>query len=171
MIRLFVLAGGLWALVRRMVAAHLQVVNDGSPAPESAFLIADVTLAQAFYGRLTGGGGDYYRFTAAAGTPLRLSLLVPERWHSAGCRPTIVLRGAGLPAGGLELPPGDAGTRAGTTLYRRTQRHELMAAGGDYELQIQAATGGVYCFCVGSREPDSYADATTRARVRALLEE
>jgi hypothetical protein len=169
MLRISLLRWGVWALLRRLLIAHLAVVNEGSRRPEQACAIADVTLAQAFYGRLEDGAADYYRFMAEPGAPLRLSMLVPERLHQAGFRTTITLQGPGLPAAGLVLPPRDEGKRQGTTAYQRTQRAELTAAGGSYLLEVRAAGAGVYCFCCGTREPVEYADAATRARVQKLL--
>lgn len=170
MIRLVLLIWGFWMLLRRLVLAHLAVVNDGSPAADTAFSIADVTLAQAFYGRLNAGMADYYRFDADPDTHLRLSMLIPERRYAAGFRPLVTLIGPGLPAGGMVMPPVDAGMHIGTTTYRRTQQANLKLAGGTYLVEVRAESVGVYCFCVGTREPAHYADATTRARVHALLE-
>lgn len=171
MLRLTLLVWSLWVLLRRLLLAHLAVINDGSPTPATAFPIADVMLAQAFYGRLGAGETAYFRFTAAPGTPLRLSLLVPQRSYQAGFHPTVTLAGPGLSAAEWVMPARDEGMRAGTTLYQRTQRAELSLAGGSYLVAIQADTAGVYCFCTGIREPDVYADAATRARVQALLED
>lgn len=162
---------GLLLLLLRMLRAHLAVVNEGSPQPEAAHAIADPSLAQAFYGHLGDGEADYYRFDAAPGTMLQFSMLIPERRYAAGFCTTLTITGPGLPPDGLALPPGDEGMRQGTTLYRRTQRAALEAAGGAYLVTVRAAGAGVYCFCIGTREPDTYADETTRARVRSLLEE
>jgi hypothetical protein len=163
---------GIWTyfmLLRRLLLAHLMVVNEGSPTPEAAFPIADVTLSQAFYSRVAVGAADYYRFTAAADTPLRMSMLVPENHHTAGFRTTITLTGPGLPPSGLVLPAGDAGKRFGTTVYRRTHQAGIDLTGGSYLIEIRGSSTGVYCFCVGTREPDEYADAATRTRVHELL--
>lgn len=163
---------GIWTyfmLLRRLLLAHLMVVNEGSPTPEAAFPIADVTLSQAFYSRVADSTADYYRFTAAPDTPLRMSMLVPENHHTAGFRATITLTGPDLPPAGLVLPAGDAGKRFGTTVYRRTHQAGLELTGGSYLIEIRGSTTGVYCFCVGTREPDEYADAATRTRVHELL--
>lgn len=158
------------ALLHRVLLAHLAVVNEGSPEPEHPFAIDDITLSQAFYARLDAGSADYYRFEAAPGTPLYLTMLVPLRRYEAGFHPTVTLRGPGLPPDGLVLPSSDQGKRFGTTAYQRTQRLSLTAAGGAYLLEVRGNDAGVYCFCCGNREPDSYADAATRARVLTLLE-
>lgn len=168
--RLIVAIWTFFMLVRRLILAHLMVVNAGSATPATAFSIDDVTLAQAFYGRLAAGAADYYRFTADAGTSLRLSMLIPEQHHTTGFRTTITLTGPGLQPAGLLLPPGDAGKRFGTTVYRRTHQAGLELAGGDYLIEICGEGAGVYCFCVGTREPGEYADAATRARVQELLQ-
>jgi hypothetical protein len=169
--RVLLLAWGLLALLRRLLVAHLQVVNEGSPHPDAPFAIADVTLSQAFYAHLAAGSTDYYRFTLAAPTQVRLSMLVPERAYTAGFRPHLTLWGGALPAAGQALPAGDEGTRQGTTLYRRTQRTEPLLEPGHYTVAVASDTPGTYCFCVGTREPDEYADAATRARVQQLLAE
>jgi hypothetical protein len=169
--RLLLLAWGLLALLRRLLIAHLQVVNEGSPSPDEPFAIEDVTLSQAFYARLAAGGSDYYRFTLEAPTQVRLSMLVPERAYAVGFRPHLALRGGALPAEGLALPAGDEGMRQGTTLYRRTQRTEPLLEPGSYTVAVASDTPGTYCFCVGTREPDEYANDATRARVQELLAE
>lgn len=159
-------------MLRRTLLAHLAVVNDGSRNWAAPFHIADVTLAQALYGRLQQDSADHYRFEAAAGVVLRLSMLVPSRFCEVGFRPLITLRGPGIEGGALKLPPGDHGTRRGRTTYRRTQRATTTLEGGVYHVEVSAVAGaGVYCFCVGTREPEAYADAATMARVQALLEE
>lgn len=165
---ILVLSG--WLLLLRTLRAHLAVINDGSPTPETALHIADVTLAQAFYGRLDDGGTAYYRFEAASGTELRLSMLIPLRYYNAGFRITLLLSGPGFPQPATTMPSSDEGMRIGTTSYQRTQRATFQAAGGSYVVAIHAAGAGVYCFCLGTREPDTYADASTRAQVLALLE-
>jgi hypothetical protein len=169
MFRFLLIIWGALALARRLIVAHLAVVNDGSPSADEALPIDDVMLAQAFYGSLPAGGEDYYRFVLNAENTLRLSMLVPVRYYQQGFQPTIVLYGPGLPEEGLVLPPRDEGMRDGTTLYQRTQRTEPTLAAGSYLVQVRSEQAGVYCFCVGTREPDTYADAETRARVQALL--
>jgi hypothetical protein len=157
------------ALLRRLMLAHLAIVNEGSPAADAAFAIADVTLAQALYGRLAAAQADYYRFEVADPTTMRLSMLVPQEHYAAGFRPLVILSGPGLPAEGLHLPAEDKGTRMGTTAYQRTQQAEPRLVPGRYMVEVRSDSSGVYCFCVGTREPDEYADTATRARVHALL--
>lgn len=171
MIRTWLACWALWALLWRGSAAHLAVVNEGSAEPEQPFQIADIDLAQAFYGRLASGGADYYRFEMPSSDQVRLSLLIPEQFHSAGFAPSVLLFGPGLPPEGLFLPPGDQGMRLGRTRYQRTQRASLNLESGIYLVELRAPhTGGTYCFCVGTREPAEYADAATLARVQRLLE-
>lgn len=169
-IRLSLNLWGLFVLFRRLLVAHLQIINDGSPTPDTAYRIDDVTLAQAFYGQLAAGTTDYYRFVAPVRISLPLSLLVPETHYQAGFRPLITLAGPGLPDEGLIMPPTDKGRRIGTTTYQRTQQASLTLLPGMYLLAIHSTHPGVYCFCCGTREPTQYADAATRARVQALLE-
>jgi hypothetical protein len=168
--RFMLLVWSLWQLLQRLIVTHLAVINDGSPSPDAAFPIADITLAQAFYGRLAPETNAYYRFEADPNTELRMTMLVPDRFYQAGFRTTVVLHGPGLPAEGLVMPSGDEGMRIGTTSYRCTQRINLVATGGKYLIEIRGNGSGVYCFCAGVREPDQYADTATRARVQALLE-
>ncbi len=164
------LAGwSLLLLLWRLIVAHLQIVNEGSPTADAAMEIADITLAQAFYGRLDAASADYYRFTLTTATDMRLSMLIPERSYQAGFRPSITLSGTGLPAEGCTLPAADMGTHRGTTIYQRTQQDNLRLQPGRYIIEIRSSSAGVYCFCCGSREPTHYADAATRARVAALL--
>jgi len=161
----------LWMGLRsllRLWFGHLAVVNEGSPTAEQPHEIADPELAQALYGRLA-DHADYYRFQAAPNTLIRFSMLVPEPGYAAGQRMSIQISGPGLPATGWQLPSRDAGTRQGTTSYRRTQRDEFTAAGGNYFVRISSNRPGVYCFCIGTREPDRYADEATRRRVREML--
>ncbi len=169
MVYLLPVVWGILELLRRLIPWHLAVVNEGSPTPETAFEIADITLAQAFYGRLAAQTPAYYRFTLDEPASLRLSLLIPERYYVQHFRPDITLSGAALDEGALELPSGDYGTRSGTTSYQRTQQATPHLAPGNYLVALHSNTEGVYCFCVGTREPQEYADATTRARVQALL--
>ena len=161
---------GLFVLIRRLLVAHLQIVNDGSPTPDAAYHIEDITLAQAFYGQLAASTTDYYYFVLPIPTTIQLSLLVPENYYQAGFRPVITLVGPGLPDEGLIMTPADKGRRMGTTTYQRTQQANPTLLPGAYLLAIQSAHPGVYCFCCGTREPTQYADAATRARVQALLE-
>lgn len=144
--------GGLGGLLR-LLFAHLAVTNEGSPSSSAAFVIADPELAQAFYGRLSAGTSDYYRFQAMPGTLIRFSMLVPEQGYAAGQRAILHMTGPGLPTDGWLLPSRDAGVRRGSRLYRRTQREEFSAAGGDYLLAVSSKQGGDYCFCIGTREP------------------
>lgn len=167
--RATLLAWGVWALLLRRLSAHLAVLNDGSPTPAQAMLIDDPTLSQAFYGRLRDGAAEFYRFEAAPDAATRLSLLVPLRFFAAGMRPTVTLCGAGLPPGGLVLPPGDHGTREGSARFQRTQRWRGTLAGGSYTVELRGGAG-VYCFCIGTREPGEPTDAATKARIAALLE-
>ncbi len=160
----------LFALLHRALVAHLAVVNEGSPSSDQAFRIDDVSLAQAFYGKLGNNSADYYRFEAKSGTLLKLSMLIPQHFHAAGFQAEIVLRGPGLPAQGLTLDAEDKGMRIGTTDYKRTQQADIHLDGGAYQVEIRAVNSGAYCFCVGVREPTHYADEATRARVRELLE-
>ncbi|MCU0490553.1 MAG: hypothetical protein MUD01_03000 [Chloroflexaceae bacterium] len=170
MLRFVYFAVSLWLLARRVLLLHLAIVNEGSPTPESAHQIDDISLSQAFYGRLAAGERAFFRFRAAEDAPFQLSMLVPQRFHSAGFQPTITLRGPGLPVDGLTLASGDEGQRLGTTAYQRTHRLSRTLAAGDYQLVVSSPVSGVYCMCCGTREPDTYADAATRARVQALLE-
>ncbi len=167
--RLLLALWGLLALLRRLLVTHLMVLNEGSRTPQAAFEIADVTLAQAFYGSLGAGEADHYRFAVAEPTPLRLSLLVPEHHHAAGFRPVVTLSTPEDERAPLRLEAGDEGMRTGTTTYRRTQRAEPLLKPGQYQVEVWSASTGVYCFCVGTREPAEYADAATRARVQALV--
>ncbi len=169
-IRLSLSLWALFVLLRRLLVAHLQIVNDGSPTPDAAYRIEDITLAQAFYGQLAASTTDHYRLTVPITTTVPLSLLVPETHYQAGFRPVITLAGPGLPDEGLIMPSADKGRRMGTTTYQRTQQANPTLLPGTYLLAIQSAHPGVYCFCCGTREPTQYADAATRARVRALLE-
>lgn len=157
-------------LLWRLILAHLAIVNDGSPTPDTAHKVSDVTLSQAFYGRLAAGGTDYYRCDIATPTTTPLSMLVPQHHYATGFRTIIRLSGPALPAEGLLFLPGDYGTRMGTTAYQRTQRTDLVLQPGSYLLEVFSDQPGVYCLCMGQREPTVYADATTRARVQALLE-
>jgi hypothetical protein len=162
---------GVLALLWRLQAHHLMVLNEGSPTPDTAHHIDDVVLAQAHYGQVPAAGADFYRFTAAAGVQLRLSMLVPQHHYAAGFHPLVVVRGPGLPGDGLVLPAEDLGTRQGTTHYQRTQQASVNLEGGNYQVEVRSERAGVYCFCVGNREPAHYADAATVARVKVLLEE
>lgn len=165
----YLVLGGV-LLLRRVLLAHLAIVNDGSPTPDVAYEILDVTLAQAFYGQLPAGGADYYHCQVRDSTTTPLSLLIPQNHYTAGFHPVIRVYGTELPDAGLVLLPGDAGVHIGTTVYQRTQRTDLKLQTGSYRIEISSAQPGVYCFCIGSREPAEYADATTRQRVRVLLE-
>ncbi len=169
-IRLSLSLWGLFVLLRRLLVAHLQIVNDGSPTPDTAYRIEDITLAQAFYGQLAASTTDYYRFVVPIATTIPLSLLVPENHYRAGFRPVMTLAGPGLPDEGLIMAPADKGRRLGTTTYQRTQQANPTLLPGMYLLAIYSVHPGVYCFCCGTREPTEYADAATRARVQALLE-
>jgi hypothetical protein len=163
----------IWSMLfclRRLLVAHLAIINEGSPTPETARHIADVMLAQAFYGRLEQGEAAYYRFELAERAPVTLSMLVPQHRYAAGFRPTITLNGPGLPADGLVMPAEDKGTRMGTTFYQRTQQAAPTLPPGQYVLAVHADAAGVYCFCCGTREPTEYADEATRARAKALVE-
>ncbi|NJP05523.1 MAG: hypothetical protein HC837_07840 [Chloroflexaceae bacterium] len=160
----------LMTLLVRLLRTHLAVVHEGTPDPGQPYIIADITLAQAFYARLSAGMADYYRFEVAPDTCMTLSMLVPVRHYQAGFRPVIALHGPGLSPDGFILPSTDEGMRAGTTLYQRTQRANPLLDGGQYLMTVHSDTDGVYCLCVGQREPQEYADAATKARVQALLE-
>jgi hypothetical protein len=157
-------------LLCRLLIAHLMVVNDGSRTAEHALVIDDITLSQAFYGQLQANTADYYQFDVTRATDPRLSLLVPQRHHAAGFRPTLIISGPGMPAQGLMLPAGDMGTRMGTTAYQRTHQPDILVQPGRYLVAVRAEQAGVYCFCCGTREPAEYASEATRARVKALLE-
>lgn len=170
MLQFLFVCWGLLLLLRRLIVAHLAIINEGTPTPGEALEITDVTLAQAFYGRLGEGAADYYHFEVTGDTEPHISLLVPEKHYTAGFRPVIRLTGGNLPAEGLLLPPGDEGKRDGTTRYQRTQRANPTLPAGSYLLEIRGEQAGVYCFCCGAREPAEYADHTTRARVRDLLD-
>jgi hypothetical protein len=170
LIRFSLAIWGMLFCLRRVLVAHLAVINDGSPTPDEAFAIDDVTLSQAFYGKLAPGEAAYYRFELAHSTDVQLSMLVPQPRYAAGFRPLITLTGSGLPDEGLVLPAGDYGTRMGTTYYQRTQQAAPTLSPGQYMLTVRAETAGVYCFCCGTREPTEYASEATRARARALVE-
>jgi len=167
--RFLFLLGSLMALLRQIILAHFQVINEGSPTPETAFAITDVELSQAFYGQLAPAAADYYSFEVAPETEVPFSMLIPTHHHEAGFLPTITLYGPGLPPTGLLFPAGDAGARKGTTSYQRTQQAAPTLAGGGYLVEVRGPTAGVYCFCIGTREPKAYADKATRERVKALL--
>jgi hypothetical protein len=165
----YLMVWGLLLLLGRRLLAHLAIVPERSPTPDTAYAIADITLSQAFYGHLEAGEVAYYQFALAGDTELRLSMLVPMPHYKAGFRPTLTIYGPDLPPDGLLLPAGDEGTRAGTTLYQRTQRASPTLPAGSYLLEVSGNRAGVYCFCCGTREPAEYADDATRARVQALL--
>lgn len=169
MFRWLMLGLGLRSLLR-LFFGHLAIVNEGSPTAEQAHEIADPELAQALYGRVA-ANADHYRFQAPPATLIRFSMLVPETGYAAGQRMTIQINGPGLPASGWLLPSRDAGTRQGTTSYRRTQRDEFTATGGEYRVRISSNQPGAYCFCIGTREPDYYADEATRRRAREIVGE
>ncbi|NOK60703.1 MAG: hypothetical protein GFH27_549297n304 [Chloroflexi bacterium AL-W] len=169
MLRVMILLWGWWALLQRMLVAHLAVINEGSPTPDRALVITDATIAQAFYSRLTHGATDHYRFEMPPETLLVMSMLVPERFLADGFCPLITLYGPGLPPKGFTPEQGNHGTRDGSTIYQRIQRERLTLDGGRYRITIQGTGEGVYCFCVGNREAEELADAETKARVQALL--
>ncbi len=170
LVAFFVLPWSLLALLRRLLVAHLAIINEGSPTPEAPYRIDDVTLAQALYARLEASSSHYYQFVLATDTELRLSMLVPQQHYQGGFRPRVVLSGPTLPGGQWELHAEDHGMRIGTTAYQRTQRISPTLAAGTYQIMVASDRAGVYCLCVGTREPEQYADDATRARVKKLVE-
>jgi hypothetical protein len=169
MIMLFVCWGAVVRLCQLMLG-HLAIINEGSRALVQPRDIADVTLAQAFYGWLEAGEADYYRFTLSRETALRLSMLVPDNHYQAGFQPVVTIAAASdTSRAPLVLMPADYGTRDGTTFYRRTQQATPTLPANTYLVEVRSDVPGVYCFCVGTREPREYASDATRARVRQLL--
>jgi hypothetical protein len=162
----------LWAFCL-LLRAHVQRINDGSPSQDSAYEIADITLAQAMYGHLAADSTDYFCFTVAETTTLHLSMLIPDHEHATGFQPTITLSAVEAnpaPITPTILPPGEAGTRQGTTFYRRTQRSRFALPPGSYLVEIRSDDkAGVYCFCVGTREEPHHADPAVRARVQEMV--
>jgi hypothetical protein len=64
-----------------MALAHQPYWNEGSPTPEEAFIIANVSVSKALFGNLQAGEVDYYKLTVPNGFTVDSSLFVGE-----GCK-------------------------------------------------------------------------------------
>jgi hypothetical protein len=82
MLRILTLIAGWMALAR----LHLGIANeDGAHDPSAPFVIADPTIAQAIYGRLSPATPvAYYTFTAPEAISVRVMLLIPTRDCQSG---------------------------------------------------------------------------------------
>lgn len=82
MLRILTLIAGWMALARW----HLGIANeDGAHDPSAPFVIADPTIAQAIYGRLSPAAPvAYYTFTVPEAVSVRVMLLIPSRDCQSG---------------------------------------------------------------------------------------
>jgi len=169
MLRILTLIAGWMALAR----LHLGIANeDGAHDPSAPFVIADPTIAQAIYGRLSAAAPvAYYTFTAPEAISVRVMLLIPTRDCQSGFMARFALAGPGLPSGRLfpttHFTPL---TIAGRT-YRLIQSYvPPLPSAGTYWIEVHCDAGsGVYCLCIGTRE-GGHADAAMRARIERMLE-
>jgi len=173
MIALFLASFALLTALLTLVRLHLGIANeDGAHDPATPFVIADPTIAQAIYGRLSPATPvAYYTFTAPEAISVRVMLLIPTRDCQSGFMARFALVGPGLPSGRLfpttHFTPL---TIAGRT-YRLIQSYvPPLPAAGTYWIEVHCDAGsGVYCLCIGTRE-GGHADAAMRARIERMLE-
>jgi hypothetical protein len=107
---LFLILGVFSGFGLRTASAHKPTFNsDGSPTPDSAFVIEDIGLSLALYGSLQRAGSvDFYRLDVPADHVIDVQLFVPLACEAY--RPQLALIGpevSGSPAPvRLELPSG-----------------------------------------------------------------
>ena len=173
MIALSLASFALLTALLTLVRLHLGIANeDGAHDPSAPFVIADPTIAQAIYGRLSPAAPvAYYTFTVPDAISVRVMLLIPSRDCQSGFMARFALAGPGLPSGRLfpttHFTPL---TIAGRT-YRLIQSYvPPLPSAGTYWIEVHCDAGsGVYCLCIGTRE-GGHADAAMRARIERMLE-
>ena len=107
---LFLIVGVFSGFGLRTASAHNPTFNsDGSPTPDNAFVIEDISLSLALYGSLQGTGSvDYYRLDVPADHVIDVQLFVPMACEAY--RPQMALIGpevSGTPTPmKIELPSG-----------------------------------------------------------------
>jgi hypothetical protein len=107
---LAVIMSALLGVGLKTASAHQPTFNsEGSPTPESAFVIEDIGLSLALFGNLQEAGSvDYYRLDAPASHDMEFKLFVPVACETF--RPQMALIGPEVsgssPPLKLELPSG-----------------------------------------------------------------
>lgn len=185
---------GLWA---PEAWAHRPILS--SPfehtSPATALQLPDIDISRAIYRRAPNAEPFWLSFAGQADEPLRLQLGVPRIDRLSDYRPTVILRGPGLPSPdalplALELGD-DQGARVfrtegvesprrfhepitGTSSWVLMETSVRLPEAGRYDLIVHTADPGRYWVSVGSREAFGLADMAKlprwTERVRAFHE-
>jgi hypothetical protein len=154
-------------------SAHVPIRSSGNESLATATLIPDLTKSRVVYAALhEGGDTQYYKFEAAKGQPIHLTLFTSTSMEDAHFTPGIILIGPGVPNHGFVPPNVEiqpvAGVMAVNGMRAKQATYEAFApssfvtladisllapANGMYYVAIQdAAYGGHYGLAIGDRE-------------------
>ncbi len=156
------LAGVAAVLALPGLAAHVPSFDVAGSTPATAFVVEDPDKSWVFYDEVGSVGRHWFRFDAAAGQELTLSMHVPPKARSA---PSLWLLGPGLPPGAPEGAPAGLGAIAVPPESRvnlepfsplamkdaGSWRGAAPEAGTYYAL-VEAPPGTTYSLAIGARE-------------------